>query len=254
VTIDFRTVFGAIIILGGALALFLAAVPLRSRAAKLGRGLRSITGLTQLRRAIGLAVEDGKRLHVSIGQAGPLSPSSAASLVGLSTLERIAALSIISDRPPVATSGEGSLAILSQDTLRFAYRAGNSNDLYDPERGRLTGVTPFSYIAGTLPVIRDEQVSTNILTGSFGPEVVLLTDAAEQQRSFVLAASDSLPAQAALYAAAQEPLIGEELFAVPAYLQAGPFHQASLQVQDVLRWGLIFTILVGAILKLFNIL
>ena len=48
------------------------------------------------------SVEEGKRLHVSIGQGSPVSPSSAASLAGLSTLERIANLSIISDRPPVA--------------------------------------------------------------------------------------------------------------------------------------------------------
>ena len=194
------TILGILIIAGGAVALFVYAVPLRGR---VRRVFRSIAGLVELRRGIGLAVEDGKRLHVSIGQAGPLNPSVASSLVGLSTLERIAALSIISDRPPIATSGEGSLSILSQDTLRVAYRSGNASELFDPDRGRLTGVSPYSYVAGALPVIRDEQISTNILIGSFGPEAVLLSEAADQQRAFVLTATDSLPAQAALYAAAR---------------------------------------------------
>jgi hypothetical protein len=248
VTID--TILGTAIIVIGAVTLVLLAWPLRG---KYKRVFRSISGLAQLRRGIGLAVEDGKRLHVSLGQASPLVPSSAASLVGLSTLERIAALSVIGDRPPIATSGEGSLSILSQDTLRAAYRAGNAGEQFDPDRGRLTGVTPYSYIAGTLPVVRDEQISANILIGNFGPEAVLLSEAADQQRAFVLAASDSLPAQAALYAAAQEPLIGEEMFAVPAYLQAGPFHLSSLVVQDLLRWLVIAVIVIGAILKLLGI-
>jgi hypothetical protein len=171
----------------------------------------------------------------------------------LSTLDRIAALSMISDRPPIATSGEGSLSILSQDELRSSYRDGNALEQYDQDRGRLGGVSPLSYAAGVLPVIRDDQVSANILVGNFGPEVGLMTDAAYRQQAFVVAASDSLPAQAVIYAAAEEPLIGEELFAVPAYLQAGPFHVASLQVQDILRWVVIAIILGGVVLKLVGV-
>lgn len=244
------TLIGTGLILIGAIALIVTAGPLRARGRRV---LRGIPGLARLRRAIGLAVEEGKRLHVSIGQGSPVSPSSAASLAGLSTLERIANLSIISDRPPVATSGEGTLAVLSQDTLRVAYRTGNAPELFDSDRGRLGGVTPLSYVAGIMPVVRDEQVDANILVGSFGPEIVLVTEASDQAHAFTLAASDSLPAQAALYAAAQEPLIGEELYATPAYLQAGPAHQASLIVQDWLRWVLIGLLVAGSILKILGV-
>jgi hypothetical protein len=244
------TIVGLGLIVIAAVALFVLAVPLRSR---VRRVFRIIPGIVRLRRAIGLTVENGRRLHVSLGQAGLTGASGAVSLAALSTLDRIAALSMISDRPPIATSGEGSLSILSQDELRAAYRDGNALEQYDPNRGRLGGVTPLSYVAGTLPVIRDEQVSTNILVGNFGPEVGLMTDAAFRQQAFVVAASDSLPAQAVIYAAAQEPLIGEELFSVPAYLQAGPFHVASLQVQDILRWVVIALMLGGIILKLLGI-
>jgi len=248
--VTLATILGIGFIIIAAVALFVLAVPLRSR---VRRVFRIIPGMVRLRRAIGLTVEDGKRLHVSLGQASLTGASSAASLVALSTLERIASLSMISDRPPIATSGEGSLSILSQDKLRVSYRDSNAIEQYDPDRGRLGGVTPFSYAAGVLPVIRDEQVAGNVLVGSFGPEVGLMADAASQQRAFVLAASDSLPAQAVLYAAAEEPLIGEEMFAVPAYLQAGIFHQASLIVQDILRWLVILLILVGVVLKILGI-
>lgn len=217
------------------------------------RSFRPIAAFQKLRRAMGLAVEDGKRLHVSLGKSSLVEPTIPSALVGLSTLERIAQLATMSDRPPIATSGDGALSILSQDTLRAAYRTSNALEQYDPDRGRLAGPTPFSYIAGTLPVFRQEQVSSHILIGNFGPEVGLLTQAADQQRAFTLAGSDALPAQAVLYAGAQEVLIGEELFAAPAYLNAGPAHTASLRLQDILRWTVIAVLVIGAILKTLGI-
>jgi hypothetical protein len=63
-----------------------------------------------------------------------------------------------------------------------------------------------------------------------------------------------LSGQAALYAAAEEPLLGEEVFALPAYLKAGPVHHASLAVQDLLRWGIILVLLGGSVLKFLGIL
>ncbi len=72
--------------------------------------------------------------------------------------------------------------------------------------------------------------------GNFGVEVGLLTDAVERENSFVLAGSDNLTAQAVIYASAQEPLVGEEIFAAGAYVEPGSLHSSSLTVQDVLRW------------------
>jgi hypothetical protein len=247
--IGIDNILGLAVVLIGAGLMILFSLLKRSRTV-----LRPIEAFQQLRRAIGLAVEEGKRLHVSLGRDSIIGPATAPGLIGLSTLERVAQLSRVSDRPPVATSGEGTLALLSQDTLRAVYRQGNAMDQYDPTRGRLAGVTPFSYVAGTLPVMRDEQVSANLLVGSFGPEVALLTEASDQQGTFTLAASQSLPAQAVMFATAREALIGEELFAIPAYLQAGDMYVSSLRAQDVLRWILIVVIIAGAVFKLLQAL
>ena len=218
------------------------------------RGLRVLPAFNRLRRAIGLAVEDGSRLHVSLGRASLIGPQSASGLVGLSVLDRIAQMSSVSDCPPVATSGDGAFAILSQDTLHAAYRQANALDHYDPTRGMLTGPTPFSYAAGAMPVVMDENITANILVGNFGSEIGLVMDAIDRENSFSLAGSDSLPAQAIFYAAAQDPLIGEEVFASGAYLQAGPMHAASLRTQDLLRGLLIVIMIAGAILKLVGML
>ena len=158
-----------------------------------------------------------------------------------------------SDNPPIATAGEGALAILAQDTLRGAYQEIGASDLFDPMAARLTGLTPFSYAAGTLPVIFDEHVSSNVLAGSFADEVALITSASERISGFSLAGTDNLSGQAILYATAQEPLIGEELFAGGAYMDAGATHTASLHAQDIMRYVIIALILGGAVLRFLGV-
>jgi hypothetical protein len=218
------------------------------------RPLRKIPAFSRLSQAIGLAVEAGKRLHISLGRGMLFDLQGGSALVGLSMLARITQVASISDRPPVATSGEGSLAVLSRDTLRGTYREVGQFSQYDPISGRLTGLTPFSYAVGTMPVIFDEQISASILAGHFGSEIALITDAGERNESMTLAGSDNLSAQAVLYAAAQEPLIGEELYAAGAYMNAGPAHSASVRAQDYLRWALVLAILIGSALKLLGAL
>jgi hypothetical protein len=164
-------------------------------------------------------------------------------------LRRLAELTSAGDQPPIATSGDAALTFLSQDALQTASQT-SAQGIYDPTAGRLTGLTPFSYAAGAMPAIHDENISANVLMGNFGVEAALLTEAAERESTFTLAASDNLTAQAVMYASAQEPLIGEELYAAGAYMDAGPLHASSLIVQDILRWLIIIVILVGSLLKL----
>lgn len=214
--------------------------------------LREIAAFKRLGRAIGLAVEAGSRLHVSLGRGQMLSRQSAIGFVGLSILDRIGRSTSISDRPPIATSGEGTLGILTQDSQRVTAKYLGVDS--DPTRGRITGVTPYSYAAGTLSFIEEEEIGANLLIGSFGNEVALITDAAERKDGMTLGGTDNLAGQAVLFAAAQEPLIGEESYAGGAYLGAGRMHIASLYVQDIVRWVLIGFILLGALLKLFGVL
>jgi hypothetical protein len=216
--------------------------------------LRPIEAFQRLTHAIGLAVENGTRLHISLGRGNLFTSRGASALAGLAMLRRLTERTSVSDRPPIVTAGEASLAILSQDTLQAGYKAAGAEEQYRPTTGRLTGLTPFSYAAGTIPVTRDENVSANVVLGDFGVEAALLAEAADRENTHLIAASDNLSAQSVLFAAAQDPLIGEELFASGAYVGAGPSHEASLQVQDILRWLIIAAILAGALLRFAGIL
>ncbi len=215
---------------------------------------RKISGFMRVQRAIGLVVEDGTRLHVSLGRGSLLTPFGAAAFASLSLLRRLGEVTSLSDRPPVATTGNAFLNIVSQETLRAAHESVAGDIPFESTNSRLAGLTPFSYVAGVIPSLRDEQVSSAVVMGDIGVEIGLLTEAAERQGAALVAASSQLPAQAVLYAVSPSPLIGEELFAAGAYTQAGSFHAASLRVQDVLRWLVILSIVAGAVLKFLGLL
>jgi hypothetical protein len=239
--------FGLAILILAIALLFLFALDRRS---KRKQHFRQIPGLLQLKRSIGETIEQGNRIHVSLGSAGLPAETSASALAGLGTLRSIAQFSSLGDLPPESTSGNGSLALLSKETLRKSFSSFDSTQLFDPDNGRMTGVTPFSYALGAIPVVGHEKTSTNLVIGHFGPEAAYLCDAARRQNAFLLGGSDALPAQAVLYVSADDSLIGEETFATAAYLDKGVFQTASLRTQDVLRWVLIIIMIVSVIDKI----
>jgi hypothetical protein len=214
---------------------------------------RDLPAFARMRHAVGRVVEDGTRLHISLGHGSLATPQSAAGLAGLILLRRLAEYTSAGDQPPMATSGDPALTILSQDMLLAASRA-SAQGAYDPTLGRLTGLTPFSYAAGAMPIIHDENISANVLIGNYGAEAALLLEAAERQKTFTLAGSDNLSAQAVMYAAAQEPLIGEEVFAAGAYTDGSRMHLTSLTTEDILRWTIAGALVIGSILKLAGVL
>jgi hypothetical protein len=216
--------------------------------------LREIQAFRRFRREVDLAVEAGKRLHISLGRGNINELPGGAAFIGLTVLDRCARAASNSDRPPVTTSGDGIITILSQDTLQSTYHSLATEQRYDPTNARLTGLTPMAYAAGSIPSIHDEHVTANFFTGHFGAEIALLTDAGERSHSLTVAGTDSIAAQAVLYATSDEPLLGEELYAAGAYLGAGEVHSASLQMQDILRWVLVVAIILGAIVQLLGIL
>ena len=217
------------------------------------KNIRAIPAYDKIIQEINISVEDGSQLHISLGRGGITGPESSSSLAGLSILKQIIERSSVCDHPPVVSTGNAVVSILAQDTIRGTSKAISVSALGRDPTGELVGVTPFSYAAGTLTTIRDDNVSANVHTGWFGNEVTWLTTAGERQSSPTIAGTASLPAQAVIYASASDPLIGEDLFAGGAYLGDGKMHLASISAQDVMRWIIIALILGSVLMNFFGI-
>ncbi|MGB9586170.1 MAG: DUF6754 domain-containing protein [Anaerolineales bacterium] len=219
-----------------------------------GSTLREIAAFYYLQRAIGLSVEDGKRIHLALGWGNLFEEPFSSGLIGLNILERLTRVALFSDNPPMATSGNGGLMLLSQDTIRHSYRSFGLSLPSQIYESQMIGVTPFSYAIATHPLIKDEKVSVDVLLGHFNSELGLIMDASARQNNLSIGGSENLTAQAVFYGVSNYPLIGEEVYAAGAYMGSNRMHKASIQVQDYFRWGIIFFILIGIALKVLGIL
>jgi hypothetical protein len=208
--------------------------------------LRPVDAFNDLPQRAGESVEKGTRIHVSLGSGNVGTQSTTGVLAGLTVLDAIADAATISDKPPVVTSGDGASATLAQNSLRRAYNRQNAIERYDHLSGRFTGPTPISYTAGVMMTLKEEQVSTSLLVGTFGNEVALMADAGQGEKAHQIIATDDVQGQAAAYVMADEALIGEDMYASGAYLLGGkPFHKASLIAQDVVRILVVIALLAG---------
>ncbi len=207
--------------------------------------LRAIPLFDRLYQALALAMEAGWSLHYALGQGSLWGEEGGAGLMGLGALRAIGTFSLQGDRPPETTTGDGLLYFLGRGTLRRLCREG-----YMPgdcaTRVHLTGLMPWGYAAGILSTPLAEDTEVGVFMGHFGPELGILTETAPH----VLVATEDPAAQALAYAVADEALVGEDVFAAPGYLKAGPSHAASLVAQDVFRFLLLLALFLGAPLYL----
>jgi hypothetical protein len=241
------TFFGHLLLLVTILLMIVFSIP---NLIKHRRGLRLIPAIQRIKRSMATAVESGKRIHISLGNAPLTEQSAAASYVALNAMKKSVRMATLGDRPLVATSGDGPLSLLTRNGLEFAYRERNASDQYEISQGRLTGLTRFSYLAGTLSVIRHDNVYANLLMGDLGPESLLMRQAVVRSNGKLLCATSAIPAQAVFFAESEDTLIGEDVFAVAGYLQEDRGQHAGFWVQDILRWVIIGTLLIGGVLQL----
>ncbi len=213
------------------------------------RVLRPIEPFQRLPTTVGLAVETGRRLHISLGTGELGTADTAVTVAGLTLLDQISAAAAVSDRPPVVTTSNGATMLLAQDTLRNVYARQNALARYDPDSAQVAGLTPLAFGAAQTSLPSDEAVAGAVLIGAVGPEAVLLAEAGQRSGVTTLAGADSLTTQAMLFATADHPLLGEDVFAGAAYVGGQPQHLASLTAQDVARVAIAVLIVIGVLVQ-----
>jgi hypothetical protein len=216
--------------------------------------LRTIPVFTNMRNAIEGVVEGGKQVLLSLGSGSLNGLQGGSAFTGLQILDEVGAITSGSDDSVVATSGDGAVALLSQDALERTFPSTPDARLAAFQTAQVSGLTPISYVVGALPLLADGSVTRNLAAGHYDGEILLLVEAGERNSISTLGGSDSLLAQSVLFPATPDVLIGEEFYAAGAYLGKQRWRVASLFAQDVIRWTLVGAILLGILLKLADIL
>jgi hypothetical protein len=253
-TFGASTVFILLTVLIFLLLFFAAWLPIERGRQVLLRPLRSLSRLQIMTER---AAETGSIIHFSPGSGGLNGEAGTAeALNGLTTLSSAARLSARTRSNLVTTANDALTYLTAEDTVRSEYiRAGREID-YIPERTQfISQQDRMAYMAGMHNVVSNEQVSGTVLLGRFGSEYLLVGDALTQRNLPQVVGSSQIEGCSLMVSAVglDNVLVGEEIYAAPAYLDHSPSHLASLQAQDWVRTGIIVVIIIGVVVATFGV-
>jgi hypothetical protein len=213
--------------------------------------LRDIPAYAIMPKLIGQGIESNRPLHLSLGSAGIGGQNTAVALAGAEMFYHLAEKAAIGDASPIVTLTDASALPLGQDTLRRAYQAHGLGERFKYRNVRWypSGSRSLAFAAALTAMMGDDDVSANVLAGSFGPELALIMEAAQRHNLPTIAVSDQLEGQAVGYAMSDYILIGEEMFIAGAYLSDSPGKIAEAVTLDILRWVVIVGILYGVLVN-----
>jgi len=210
---------------------------------------RAISAFDALHGQLGRGIESGRPAHISIGTGGIVGDDALVTLAGASVVDSMAEEAADTGAAPAVTVADGTAMVLAQDMLRRPYtRRGDLTgfDLFDVQ---MLGMQPFQYAAGAMEFLAHSQPVSNVMIGSFGPEAGLIAEEGVKQGLTQVAGSTDARALSVLYPSADHLLVGEEVFAAPAYLDRRAGHLGRLRAQDLVRYVLAAIIIVAAFLR-----
>jgi hypothetical protein len=208
--------------------------------------LREIPAYSTLPLVVGESIEANRPMHVSLGSAGIGGANTLLALASAELAYQVVQRAAIGAVAPILTVSDASALSLAQDTLRRAYRSRDLLDRYRIGSAQWypAGGRSLAFAAALTAVVGNDRVAGNVLAGSYGPELALISEAAIRRDQHLVATSDQLEGQAVALVMAEHPLLGEDVFAAGAYLGQGASQIAGVVTQDVLRWLLILFIFI----------
>ncbi len=124
---------------------------------------------------------------------------------------------------------------MAEQVLREAYAEGGAPDAFRPEDVRFLSGDQFAFASGVVGLMNRERVAANFFFGSFAAESLILAETGQALGAIQIAGTPSTLQIPFFIAACDFTVIGEEYYAVTAYLTREPILLGSVWGQDVSR-------------------
>ena len=156
--------------------------------------------------------ERGEGILVGLSEGDGARLGSLAGLAGLQTQAHVFKHSLISDVPPKALAGDGTLVTLSQQLNAGIYEDAVMPELFRMDNSGLAGIGAYAYMAGLMPELGRPKLRALVMQGEMSPELILALDLADRHHVQSVVASSALSGQAVAFLATKDLAIGEEAF------------------------------------------
>jgi hypothetical protein len=206
--------------------------------------IRRIPGIDAIEEAIGRATEMGRPVLYVPGIDELQDMQTIASMLILGRVSEIVARYdsdiLVSCCIPVVRE-------VADEVVRTGYYEAGRPDAYRPENTRFISSEQFAFCAGTNGIMYREKPAANILLGRFFAESLILAETGYVNGSIQVAGTAEATQLPFFIAACDYTLIGEELFAVSAYLSQDARLISSLKASDWIKLFLIASLVLGTV-------
>jgi len=212
--------------------------------------IRRIPGIDAIEEGIGRATEMGKPVLYVPG------------IDELQDIQTIASMLILGEVSKKVAEYQSEIIVsccipivreVADEVVRAGYTQAGYADDYRSINTRFISSEQFAFCAGTNGIILREKPATNIYLGRFFAESLILAETGFVNRSIQIAGTAEATQLPFFIAACDYTLIGEELFAVSAYLSKDPRLVSSLKASDWIKVFCVACLIVGTILATFGI-
>lgn len=221
-----------------------------ARAQRAGESIfiRRIPGVDAIEEAIGRATEMGRPVLYVPGIDEIQNIQTIASMLILGrvaeTIARYDTELLVPCRIPL-------VATVSEEVVRQGFYDAGRPDAHKPRNVQWISSEQFAYCAGTNGIILREKPATNLYLGRFFAESLLLGETGYVNRAIQIAGTAAIAQLPFFIASCDYTLIGEELYAVGAYMTREPNLLSSLKAADWVKALCILTLLVGTVAAIF---
>jgi hypothetical protein len=207
--------------------------------------IRKMPGIDAIEEGIGRATEMGKPVLYIPG------------IDDLQDIQTIASMLILGQVSKTVAEYQSDLIVsccipivreVADEVVRAGFFQAGHPDAFDPTSVRFISSEQFAFCAGTNGIIHREKPATNIYFGRFFAESLILAETGYVNRSIQIAGTAEATQLPFFVAACDYTLIGEELFAVSAYLSRDPRLVSSLKASDIIKVACVAAMIIGTVL------
>jgi hypothetical protein len=136
---------------------------------------------------------------------------------------------------------------VADEVVKAGFYQAGFPEAYNPANTRFISSEQFAFCAGTNGIILREKTATNLFLGRFFAEALILAETGFVNRSIQIAGTAEATQLPFFVAACDYTLMGEELFAVSAYLSQDPRLVSSLKASDYVKVFIVAMVVIGTV-------
>lgn len=204
--------------------------------------IRRLAGLDALDDAIGRATEMGRPvLYVP----GTDEIKEIQTIYSMLILRHVAKKTAEYGTPLIVPTKNAVVMAFAEEAVRQGCADAGRPDAFIPDNVRYLSDEQFAYCAGIAGIMYREKPAANIYMGMFYAEALILAETGFLHGAIQVAGTSRIEQLPAFVAACDYTIMGEEYFAVTAYLTREPSLVGTIRAGDVIKLGAITLFIVG---------